>query len=313
MSRDHWVSAAEWGVIAGIVALDAAFARATGIAVQSAAKHAELLAIIVALWPATSLAIRITGFAKDGGFLAEIPGKFFTYIAAASVLEYYLATSSAPLHDDLMIRADHALGVDWPALCWWADAHPGLRTLLAVPYFSLAAESGLVLCVVALFHPRRARRFTTALILSSLFTIPLLWVFPVGGPFVAFADAGLPRSCVSLAYGGTEHYLQMRAHALAAIPLDDIRGIIAFPSYHAACAVLLTYFLRGVPVLFPAAVIFNLMMVLATPLIGGHYVIDVLAGLAVAAATVYGVELIEAGRPAERVTLWRRAPAPEQA
>src|SRR6185312_16183937 len=107
-----------------------------------------------------------------------------------------------------------ALGFDWRALCLWGDAHPGLRALLAYPYFSLAAESGIVLGVVAIFLPRRARRFTTALILSSLFTIPLLWVFPVGGPFVAFADAGLPPSCFGIAYGGSEHYLQMRAHSL---------------------------------------------------------------------------------------------------
>ena len=135
MSRDHWVSAAEWGVIAGMIALDAAFAGATGIAVQGALPQVKLLAIIVALWPATALLTRITGFAKDGTFLAEIPGKFFTYITVASVLEYYLATSPAPLHDELMIRADHALGFDWRALCWWGDAHPGLRHLLAIPLF----------------------------------------------------------------------------------------------------------------------------------------------------------------------------------
>src|SRR6185312_2809386 len=101
------------------------------------------------------------------------------------------------------------------------------------------------------------------------------------------------RSCVSLAYGGTEHYLQMRAHALPAIPLDDIRGIIAFPSYHAACAVILTYFLRGIPLLFPAAALFNLAMLLATPVIGGHYIVDVLAGVVVAAGTITALELIE--------------------
>jgi membrane-associated phospholipid phosphatase len=317
MARDHWISAAEWGVVAGIIALDAGFAHATGIPVAGALKHAELLAVIVAIWPVTVLVTRLTGMAADGDFLAEIPGKFFTYIAVASVLEYYLATSQAPFHDDQLIGMDRSLGVSWPALCWWTSAHPGLRLLLAVPYFSLAAESGIVLVVIALFYPRRARRFTTALILSSLFTIPLLWVFPVGGPFTVFANIGLPPSCFGDAFGGTEHYLAMRDHALAAIPLDDIRGIISFPSYHAACAVLLSYFLRGIPILFPISVVFNLLMVISTPIIGGHYIVDVLAGLAVAAATIYAIERIEMGRPAERLPLWRRAadepgPRPQQ-
>jgi hypothetical protein len=309
MTRDHWVSAAEWGVIAAIVALDAAFARATGIAVDGVRKHAQLLAILIGIWPATVLAVRVTGFAKGGGFLAEIPGKFFTYIAAASVLEYYLATSPAPLRDGWLIAADRGLGVDWPALCGWSEAHQGVRAVLQSAYFGLMAESGVVVVVTGLFYPRRARRFTTALILSSLFTIPLLWVFPVAGPYAAYAQLAVPQSCFGFAASWTEHYLGMRAHTLAAIPLDDIRGIVDFPSYHAACAVLLAYFLRGIPVITPVAVAFNLMMILATPIIGGHYIVDVLAGLAVAAATIYAIEFIERGRAAERLPLWRRAAA----
>lgn len=313
MSRDHWVSAIEWAVIVGIIALDAIFARATGISVDGVWPHAKVLALIILIWPAMVLATRLTRLSTDGAFLAEIPGKFFTYITVTSVLEYYLATSPAPLHDPLLIESDRALGFDWPALCRWADAHGGIRDLLAYPYFSLAAECVLVMVVVGLFYPRRARRFTTALILSSLLTIPMLWFFPVGGPFVAFGKIGLPRSCFGLAYDGTRHYLEMRAHAFAAIPLDNIEGIVAFPSYHAACAVLLTYFLRGVPVLFPIALVFNLAMVLATPIIGGHYATDVLAGLLVAVATIYGVERIEAGFDQARLPLWRREPEPERA
>ncbi len=163
--------------------------------------------------------------------------------------------------------------------------------------------------VTALFYPRRAKRFTTALILSSLFTFPLLWVFPVAGPYAAYAQLGVPQSCFAFAGSWTEHYLGMRAHTLTAIPLDEIRGIVDFPSYHAACAVLLAYFLRGIPVITPIAMVFNLMMILATPLIGGHYIVDVLAGIVVASATIYGVELIERGRAAERLPLWRRAVA----
>jgi membrane-associated phospholipid phosphatase len=313
MSRDYWISAIEWIIIAGIVAIDVGFARATGIGVDSVWPHAEVLALIILIWPAAVLLTRLTGFAEDGAFLAEIPGKFFTYITVASVLEYYLATSPAPLNDALLIDSDRALGFSWPAACRWLAGHDTLREVLAYPYFSLANECVVVMVVIGLFYPRRARRFSTALILSSMLTIPLLWFFPVGGPFTAFRDSGLPRSCFGIAYDGTRHYLAMRAHAFPAIPLDNIEGIVAFPSYHAACAVLLTYFLRGVPILFPAAILFNLMMLLATPLIGGHYLTDVLAGFAVAAATIYGIERLESGVVGVRLPLWRGAPKPEQA
>jgi hypothetical protein len=305
MCRDHWVSAAEWGVIAALIALDAAFAHATGIGVDGASKHAQLLGILILMWPAIALGTRLTGFAKGAGFLAELPAKFFSYIAVASVLEYYLATSPAPLGDGWLIAADRAIGVDWPALCGWSEAHPGARAVLEFAYFGLLMECGVVVVVTGLFYPRRARRFTTALILSSLFTIPLLWVFPVAGPYTFAADLGVPQSCFAFAQSWTEHYLGMRTHMLAAIPLDDIRGIVDFPSYHAACAVLLAYFLRGIPVITPVAILFNLLMILATPVTGGHYVVDVLAGLVVAAATIWAIERIEEGRAAERLPLWR--------
>ena len=308
MSRDGWISAAEWGAIAGIVALDAVFAWTTGIPVAGTVKHAELLAIIIAIWPVTVLLTRITGFAPGSGTLAEIPGKFFTYICVASVLEYYLATSQRPFGDSALIAADRTMGVDWPAICAWAAAHPAALAALKRCYFGLLPETGLVLVTIALFYPRRARRFPTALILSSLFTIPLLWVFPVAGPYTAYAEMSVPQSCFATAASWTDHYLGMRAHTMAAIPLDDLRGIVDFPSFHAACAVLLAYFLRGIPIVFPAAVVFDLLMLAATPVIGGHYVIDVIAGLAVAAATIWAIERLEAGREAQRLPLWRRAP-----
>jgi hypothetical protein len=314
MSRDYWVSAIEWIVIAGIVAIDAGFARATGIRVDGVWSYGEALVLIILIWPVMVLFTRLTGLVEDGAFLAEIPGKFFTYIAVASVLEYYLATSPAPLNDALLIDSDRVLGFSWPAACHWLAGHETIRRMLAYPYFSLTSECVVVMVVVGLFYPRRARRFSTALILSSLLTIPLLWFFPVGGPFVVYRDSGLPQSCFGY-YGQiiAHDYLGMRAHALPSISIAEMTGIVDFPSYHAACAVLLVYFVRGVPVLFPAMIGFNLVMLLATPFIGGHYITDVLAGLAVAAATIYGIERIEAGVAGERLPLWRGAPKPEQA
>jgi hypothetical protein len=305
MTRDQIVSAGEWGVIVAVVILDAILARATGIGVDTG-KKVLLIAIIAGIWPVTALISRLTGLAKDGVFLTEIPGKFFSYVFAASVLEYYLATTPAPLYDDLLIRADAALGVDWPSLCRWYDAHPTIHALSVQAYFAMFAETALVVLLSVIFFPRRARRFCTALIISSLCIIPVLALFPAAGPVIVYQDAGLPQSCFASAYGGQEHYMMMRTGMLASISLDDLRGIVDFPSYHACVAVLLCYFLRGIPVVFPLSILLNLAMISATPLVGGHYVVDVPAGLAVAAVTIYCLNRIERGHSQERVALWRQ-------
>ena len=240
MYGDRWISAVEWGVIAVIVAIDFAFAAATGIGVNRALDYTKTFAIILAAWPALALLIRVTGIAKGGDFIAEMMAKALIFIYAATVFEYYLATSPAPLRDPWLIAADRALGFDWPAVFAWFQQHAGLRHVLAYAYSGLTLETGGVALTLAMFFPARARRFTTALIVSSLFTIPMLWLLPVAGPFVTFDHIDLPQADY------TQHYLAMRAHAFASIPLDDPRGIISFPSFHASSAVLLSYLVRGI-------------------------------------------------------------------
>jgi membrane-associated phospholipid phosphatase len=300
MTRERWVSAAEWAVIVLLVAIDAGFAAATGIGVRRGLAYAETFALVIAIWPAMALFIRLTGIAKGGADIAEMAAKFLVFIYVATVLEYYVATSPAPLHDALLIRADRALGFDWPAVFAWFEDHRRFRDLIGLAYFHLTDEAVLVLFVTGIFYPARARSVATALIVSSLLTIPVLWVFPVAGPFVAFGHTGLPQA------GYTEHYLAMRAHAMAAIPLDDPRGIVSFPSYHAAAAVLLSYLLRGIPVLFPVSLVVNAAMILGTPVLGGHYLVDVLAGLAVAGATILVIERVTGGQRIARLPLLRR-------
>jgi membrane-associated phospholipid phosphatase len=270
----------EWAVVAAILLLDIAFAKATGVPIVDWHERALGIAIVATAWPATALLIRFTGLAQGAQSIAEIVPKALSYIAVASVLEYYLAATTAPLHDDLLIRID-----------------------LAAVYFNLQRETMGVLLVIAVFYPARARRFTTALIISSLFTIPLLRIFPVAGAFIGFKD--VPTGCVTEVAQAAQAYMDLRTHTMSSIDVATLTGIVSFPSYHATSAVLLAYFLRGIRFVFPAAIVFNGVMVVAALPIGGHYLTDVLAGLVVAAATIYAVERIEGGQMRDRLPLWR--------
>src|SRR5260370_34917421 len=56
-----------------------------------------------------------------------------------------------------------------------------------------------------------------------------------------------------------------------------LKGVIAFPSFHAALAMLFTYAHRRLPTFLPMAV-FNGLMLLAIPSEGGHYLVDIIGG-----------------------------------
>jgi membrane-associated phospholipid phosphatase len=67
----------------------------------------------------------------------------------------------------------------------------------------------------------------------------------------------------------------------------DAKGLIGFPSYHAAMALLVIWYLRDVRILRWPVVALNLAVLMATPVQGGHHVIDVLAAFPVAALSIF--------------------------
>jgi membrane-associated phospholipid phosphatase len=60
------------------------------------------------------------------------------------------------------------------------------------------------------------------------------------------------------------------------------KGIITFPSLHAALAVILMAAFWPVPIARWFGAIINSLMLAATPIDGSHYFVDVLAGVAIA-------------------------------
>ena len=70
------------------------------------------------------------------------------------------------------------------------------------------------------------------------------------------------------------------------LELLGLGGIVTFPSFHAASAVLFGWALWAVRWLRPLALLINGAMLAATPLNGGHYFIDLIAGVAIAVLAI---------------------------
>src|SRR5258706_11540378 len=82
----------------------------------------------------------------------------------------------------------------------------------------------------------------------------------------------------------------LRDGTLTTVALYDIKGIITLPSYHTVLAILLTYVYRNQPRMLSVVLPLNLLMLVAIPSVGGHYLADILAGGAVAALSIWIVE-----------------------
>jgi len=114
LTRNRKISLVEWGVTLGVIAADWICAKSTGVYPTASISSIEALSIIVLLWPVTFILLHITGFASGAEVIAENAAKFFVFIVATSALEYYLAMSPLPLHDELLANTDKSLGFVWP-------------------------------------------------------------------------------------------------------------------------------------------------------------------------------------------------------
>ena len=76
------------------------------------------------------------------------------------------------------------------------------------------------------------------------------------------------------------------------IDFAELAGIVTFPSFHAAAAVLYLWAFWPVRWFGPIAIVANCAMLLATPIGGGHYFVDVFAGIAIAASSIMAAKWI---------------------
>jgi membrane-associated phospholipid phosphatase len=79
--------------------------------------------------------------------------------------------------------------------------------------------------------------------------------------------------------------LALRGGGPLSFDLSQLQGLISFPSYHTVLAVLLTYAHRRSLLLIPIALV-NGIMLFSIPTVGQHYLVDIIAGAAVAVLAI---------------------------
>jgi membrane-associated phospholipid phosphatase len=268
-----------WLVLGGVVAVDAVWLQRAGLRLAPHGLAIEIGA--VALLLAIAHVYRRTGRSARLARLAESGAQLVTFGAALAVLSYLVARTDAPLADAALLRADRALGFDWWA--WTAAAHgdPRVAWLLLRAYDSLVPQVAVAVMALALW--RSATLLLLRLAATGLATVALSGVLPAIG--MRPDAAHVP------------HLLALRADRLSVIDPTRLEGLIAFPSYHAVLAVLLAHALWAAPrALRPFALALNAVMLVATISVGGHYLVDVLAGCALALLAIVGVRRRAADR-----------------
>ena len=207
------------------------------------------------------------------------------FSALACVLSYLVTGLGLPLIDNALAATDKSLGFNWLNYVAFADSHPWIGMLTTAVYRSTLYQIALTVVVLPLFgHADRAREMTLTVMMSALLCIVISGVLPAAGALAYFhPGAGLflqHHPVVDLSY--KQVFFDMRSGALRHLSLIDVHGLIAFPSYHVALSVILMVAFRGVKLWFWPIAVLNLLVILATPIEGGHHLSDALGGAALA-------------------------------
>jgi hypothetical protein len=213
--------------------------------------------------------------------MAKAANLLIVFMAAAGTLSYLVVSTNARLVDASLAAWDRALGFDWPAFAAWLQAHHGLEGPLHLAYASGLPQ--IVFVVLFLGLTARAAQLDTFLrlfILATLATVVLSGLYPAAGCFKYFA-AGVPAADIA----SLSHFESLRDGRLRDIPLREMQGLISIPSLHTVLAILLVHAMRGT-ILLPVFVVLDAAMIVSTPVDGGHYLVDVLAGALLAGALI---------------------------
>ncbi len=221
----------------------------------------------------------------------------FTAIAlTGAVASYPIAALSHGYADPMLQRMDSAMGFDWLAWYRTVAAHRSLQRLGVACYQSIYLTPAILLGWFAWTGARReAHRFLAGFWLAAVLTLALFALMPAVGPLSFLWHARIAYLPVSETWQ-SDLIPALRAHRVTAIDLGELRGLVSAPSFHAAAGTLYIRSAWRTPVLRWPLVTLVAAMLLATPVEGTHYLVDMMIGAVVALIAMEIVDLALACR-----------------
>jgi membrane-associated phospholipid phosphatase len=151
---------------------------------------------------------------------------------------------------------------------------PGSAGGYLLAYYSLQSQAALsIICFTVSDRTARIRELLLLAVVTLVATVLISAICPALGPFPEHFPY-LP-DLLALRAGGPWHF-----------ELLTMQCIVTMPSYHTVMAVLFTYAFRGTGLIGYGIVTLNVVMLLSIPPIGGHYLVDMLAGGALALGAI---------------------------
>jgi len=247
--------------------------------------YAGLLALVLFVIP-LGLFYRIKGRSERIASALICSGSFIFFSACLSLFNYLLLPIARPLIDLPISQIDALFGYHWPDIMAWAAANPLPNTVLKIAYMTTIPQFAVLVVILGLTgRIRDLHMLITSVTLTATMTICFWGLFPTLGAKSMYILS--PEIWAAVNPIVNEEYAKDLLHigehgpdGPGVISPKEIRGLIAFPSYHAVLAFTSIYASRNVPFISQTFLILNLLILPGIFIHGGHHFVDLFGGLA---------------------------------
>jgi hypothetical protein len=199
------------------------------------------------------------------------------------VFPMFLAGRSAvPFHDDLLAQCDRALGLEVPQVLALMADYPALSEFFDRTYYTLVFLMACALLVPALtLRLKAAQQYVLSCVFAVLICFPFFACFQARGPWIVY---GMEPSPAQQSF--MEVLAALKENDVFVMDLGYVNGLLCFPSFHTILAILAAAALWTVRYLRWVTALWAGLIVVATVTTGWHYIVDVIAGVAVSAVCI---------------------------
>lgn len=262
----------------------------------------QSLAIALTLFGFLGGAYLVYGRARPEPVLSNLCGGLAVLAcsgAMAGIISLVGLRYGAPLIDAHLADLDRNMGVHTPDIVRLLSGSPLVIQLLDLAYESSFPLLGCLMVFLAV-----TRRFTQMWTLAFVFAVTVVICttisvpIPARGAFAHFAYTSdildqLPPQA------GIYHLVKFdyyRHHAEPIISFAHLQGVVTFPSFHCCLALMTVAACHGIRWLAPLSVGWNVLVIVSTLPVGGHYAIDLPVGAMVWLAAALAAQALTAGR-----------------
>jgi membrane-associated phospholipid phosphatase len=215
-------------------------------------------------------------------------GQLVVVILMGLLLTYAASAVPLPYRDAELHAINRWFGFDRANYLAFLRRHDALHDVLSFAYNSMMKQNILVLVAAILtWRLDRLRLYIIAFAVAVTATAIIGGCIPAVNAMI-YLD-GVSKEFSTLPEGGHSYFPVLdglRNGTLRVIDFRSVEGLISFPSFHTANAILFVWALWPIRILRLVLVPLNLLLIAGTPLCGAHYAVDIVGGLAVACGAV---------------------------